>query len=200
MKYITYSHRYAENIFLYQEDFKTEYLEILNVLNDISDSDIIQKFESNPRQNIKSISAPINDLIKERLTLVGWKAESAIFNDPEYNNKRWRLDFAKNNISVEVAFNHGEAIAWNLVKPVLASELNHVKKDIQTYAGIIICATEKMARAGNFDNAVGTYEKFKRYLIPMQNMLPTPILLIGLKEPDTFYIDEKTRKVILRKK
>ena len=30
--------------------------------------------------------------------------------------RRWRLDFAKESISLEVAFNHGEAIAWNLLK------------------------------------------------------------------------------------
>ena len=43
--------------------------------------------------------------------------------------KAWRLDFAKGTISVEVAFNHGEATAWNFMKPTLASEVNHVEKE-----------------------------------------------------------------------
>lgn len=106
-------------------------------------------------------------------------------------------NFAKDEISVEVAFNHGEAIAWNLIKPVLASELNHIEKDIQTSAGIIICATEEMKTAGNFDGAVGTYEKFIRYLIPMQDMLPTPILLIGLKKPDSFIVDKHSKQTVM---
>jgi hypothetical protein len=42
--------------------------------------------------------------------------------DPNYNDTRvWRLDFARESMSVEVSFNHGEALAWNLLKPVLAS-------------------------------------------------------------------------------
>ena len=47
---------------------------------------------------------------------------------------RWYLDFAKEPISIEVAFNSQmrEATAHNLIKPLLASQLNHVEKDIQT--------------------------------------------------------------------
>jgi hypothetical protein len=36
---------------------------------------------------------------------------------------------------------------------VLASELNHVEKAIQTRAGILICATYEMKSAGGFDGA-----------------------------------------------
>ncbi len=70
------------------------------------------------------------------------------------------MDFAKEDISIEVAFKHSEAIAWNLIKPVLASELNHVPKAIQTKVGVIISATKTMKKAGGFDSAVGNYEKF----------------------------------------
>ena len=54
------------------------------------------------------------------------------------SDKTLRLDFAKNDISIEVGFNHGEAIAWNFIKPTLAGELNHVEKAIQTKICIII--------------------------------------------------------------
>jgi len=99
------------------------------------------------------------------------------------------LDFAKDNaISIEVAFNHGEAIAWNLLKPVLASELNHVKKALQTKVGVIIVATDDMKEAGGFDSAVGSYEKVIRYLKPFNNFLTVPMVIIGLKKPKTFKI------------
>lgn len=197
MNYVTYEHRHALTLFEHENRYIPLYNEIKQVLDGISDEDIIEKFNENSRNNIKSLSQPINNLLKERLTAIGWQAESAIFNDPNYTQTRWRLDFAKDEISVEVAFNHGEAIAWNLIKPVLASELNHIEKDIQTSAGIIICATEEMKTAGNFDGAVGTYEKFIRYLIPMQNMLPTPILLIGLKKPDSFIVDKHSKQIVM---
>ena len=201
MRYIMHEHRHAHNLFTTDPDFSPLYQEIINVLNGITDADIIAEYNANNRENKKSLSEPINALIRSRLRVLGWEAESSIFSDPAYaearDNKRWRLDFAKDRIAVEVAFNHGEAIAWNLIKPVLASELNHVAKDIQTSAGIIICATNAMKRAGNFDSAVGSYEKFLRYLLPLQNMLPTPMLVIGLEPPESFHIDSNTRQIVM---
>jgi len=101
---------------------------------------------------------------------------------------RFRLDFAKEAVSIEVAFNHGEAAAWNLLKPVLASELNHVRKAIQTQAGIIITATEGMKSAGGFDSAVGTYEKYVEYLRPLNDILSVPLAIIGLEAPRGFKV------------
>ena len=37
-------------------------------------------------------------------------------------------------------FNHG-ATAWNLMKPVIASEINHVEQEFQTEIGIVIVAS-----------------------------------------------------------
>jgi hypothetical protein len=106
------------------------------------------------------------------------------------------LDFAKNNISVEVAFNHQEATAHNILKPVLASELNHVKKEVQTKMGVIIVATKEMKKAGNFDGAIGTYESFQEYFKPYNNIITTPIVLIGIKAPSSFIIDEETKSKV----
>jgi hypothetical protein len=92
---------------------------------------------------------------------------------------------------VEVAFNHGEATAWNLLKPVLASELNHVQKAIQTQAGVIITCTEALKAEGGFDSAVGTFEKFIDYLKPLGSVLTVPILLIGLGPFDSFRIQHR---------
>ena len=202
MRYITHDHRHAQNLFETDTGFIPLYNEVVEVITSISDEDLIQNYQISVRENKKSLSETINKLIKEKLTARGWTAESAIFSDPSYANgkdkKRWRVDFAKDEITIEVAFNHGEAIAWNLIKPVLASELNHVAKEIQSSAGIIICATDSMKKAGNFDSAVGSYEKILRYLMPLQNMLTTPIQIIGLLPPDSFYIDKDTKQVVIK--
>ena len=200
MQFVTHDHRHAQNLFESDPRYISLYQEVVGVLTGISDNDMMQNYEANMRENKKSLSETINHIIKEHLVALGWIPESAIFSDPAYANardrKRWRLDFVKDQISVEVAFNHGEAIAWNLIKPVLASELNHVTKEIQTSAGILICATDEMKKAGNFDGAVGSYEKFLRYLLPLQNMLVTPILIIGLQAPCTFHIDKATKQIV----
>jgi hypothetical protein len=186
MEYVAHSFRHAEAI-LSQPDFRPLMEELSVAIHSISDDDIIASFHStaNPA---KSISRDINGLLRERLKVSGWASESPIFQNEEFDGMRWRLDFAKERISVEVAFNHAEAIAWNLIKPVLASELNHVQKAIQTEIGVIICATAELKSAGGFDNAVGEYETFLRYLIPLQDLLTVPLLIIGLKAPRTFKV------------
>ena len=168
-------------------EFQCLWGEITSTLDNISDNDIIDYY-NRYCANSMSISKAINNIIKERLIQLGWNAESPIFQEGEYSSKRWRLDFAKETVSIEVAFNHGEAIAWNLLKPVLASELNHVEKAIQTKAGIVITATENMKVSGGFDNACGEYEKVLRYLTPLNNILTVPMVIIGLEAPTTFKV------------
>jgi hypothetical protein len=188
MDFVTHSHQHADAV-LRDPAKKVVVDELLGVIREISDQDLINHFESGKPS--KSISKTINDLLKERLIPLGWAPESPIFQATGYRDKRWRLDFAKAPISVEVAFNHGEAIAWNLMKPVLASRLNHVTKAIQTEVGVVVCATKAMKSAGNFDGAVGEFEKFERYLNPLQEVLTAPILLVGLNAPESFHIDQR---------
>lgn len=206
MEYICHSHRHGLTLFENAEPFATLWGEIGDAITEISEERIIERFDESARVS-KSISAVVNSLLHEGLVARGWDAESAIFADQAYSvrrESRWRLDFAKGEVSVEVAFNHGEAAAWNLLKPVLASELNHVRKAIQTRAGVIITATEEMKIAGGFDSAVGTYEKYVQYLRPLNNVLTVPILVIGLLAPRTFEIahfegDGKKRGTIRRR-
>ncbi len=201
MKHTLYYHRHADQIVKSDLKFKDDYNELIAVIDSISDNDLIEAFSirKTERPNIKSLSEPINHILKERLILKGWIPESPIFYDKVYRTlKKWRLDFVKNNIALEVAFNHGEAIAHNIMKPVLSSELNHVEKDIQTGMGVIICATNDLKKAGNFDGAVGSFEKFIEYFKPYQNLLPTSIVLIGLNSPSTFFIDKDSKEIVYK--
>lgn len=194
MQYKIHSFRHAEEIFTVNDDFKYLWNEVKGVLDNITDEDIINEFNKEKRK-AKSISEAINKLIDKRLVEKKWNSQSHIFADPEYSDNKgtWRLDFAKDTIAIEVAFNHGGNVSWNLIKPVLSSELNHVKKAIQTQAGIIICATDEMKKAGGFDAAVGSYEKYVEYLKPLNNFLTTPMIIIGLEPPETFKIVHETK-------
>jgi hypothetical protein len=183
MNFVIHSHRYAEE--LLDRNWRTQWEEVKSIISSVSDDELIVEFGTN-RGATKSLSAAINAVLKRKLEGAGWDSESPIFQ--EADSERWRLDFAKQDISIEVAFNHGEAVAWNLLKPVLASELNHVRKAIQTKVGIIIFATDELKEKGGFDSAVGTFEKAKRYLRPLNNILSVPIAVIGLLAPSSFYI------------
>lgn len=203
MNYVYFSFRNAETIFNNDSRYKELWTQVLDVLDNISDDDLIYSFLGSTRTSKKSISDDINKLIDERLVSKGWNRQSPIFNDSKYravsHGRSWTLDFAKGEISIEVAFNHGEATAWNLIKPVLAGELNHVQKAIQTSAGILITATDDMKAAGNFDGATGSYEKFLQYLDPFRNILTIPIIIIGLTPPESFFIDHSTRNIVRQK-
>jgi hypothetical protein len=182
------------------EKYKTLWFEITSVIESITDDDIMREFNDNAARGNKqkSISIVLNSLLKERFEAVGWAPESFIFADGEYKSSNWRLDFAKEDISVEVGFNHGEAVAWNLIKPVIASELNHVQKSIQTSAGVVIAATEDLKLAGGFDSAVGSFEKYVQYLKPLQQILSVPMVIVGLEMPSSFrieHVSEGSRKV-----
>lgn len=193
MEFLCHSHRFGER--LLKEEYSSLQAEIFGVIGAITDDEIIQRHEEFHIHQ-KSISMALNDLFKSRFTGLGWRAESPIFQDPEYSSGRekvWRLDFAKEAVSIEVAYNHGEALAWNLLKPVLASELNHVEKAIQTDLGVIILATEELKEAGGFDGAVGTYEKAIRYLQPLRAQLTVPLVLIGLQAPTSFTMEQTKR-------
>ncbi|GAB5604171.1 BglII/BstYI family type II restriction endonuclease [Sideroxyarcus sp. TK5] len=188
MKYQTYSHRHALDLLANNPAYQAEWLSLKSVLDGLSDEKIIDYFQRFSEGKSKSISAAINKALKDDLMLEGWREESPIFQDTNYQGNSWRLDFAKGMVAVEVAFNHGEAVAWNLIKPNLSGELNHVQKAIQTEIGIVITATESLREAGGFDSAVGTYEKFLTYLKPMRQMLTVPMLIIGLEAPESFYL------------
>lgn len=186
MRFQLHPHRHADSVIA---DIDSEGLwgEFTSALTGIDDADLIARHQSEYSGKM-SLSYAINSLIHDRLTGLGWRAEAPIFQDTSYQGERWRLDFAKGVFSVEVAFNHGEAAAWNLLKPVLASELNHVQKAIQTRVGIVVTATEALKDAGAFDSSVGSFEKYQTYLKPLQSVLSAPIVLVGLQPPDSFVV------------
>lgn len=205
MRFIEYSHRHADAIIANDPALRERYEQFTNALRNMTDEDLIADFLAKKAEyaargtSFKSMTPSINSMLKERmLAIQGWQAEVDIFNDTTgvIGNTEWRLDFACDNaFCVEVAFNHGEAIAWNLLKPVLSCELNHVEKAVQGQLGIYVCATDNMKIAANIDSASGSFEKVLRYLPPMMNQLTIPMMIIGLEPFETFKINESAEVI-----
>lgn len=200
-----YEHNDALAFINGSRELKARYDELCMVLREITDDMIIEEFNRHRHKGIKSISDAINKLIDDGLTVKGWDRQSPIFNAPDlytHGSTRWTLDFSCDNaLAVEVAFNHGEAAAWNLIKPTLSSSINgNIQKKTNTKVGIIICATAEMKKKGNFDGAVGDYDKYIRYLLPLYAMLQKPLVIIGLEPPEKFeIIEEKRRNQVVRR-
>jgi hypothetical protein len=210
MDFITHSYRHGIEVIRSNKGLTALWQELTGVIESISDLDIVATFESGSRK-AKSISDAINDLVDERLVQAGWRRQSRIFKDQDtYKGTTWTLDFSKNTessdgtqsgMAVEVVFNHGEAIAWNLIKLSLAAEMNHVRKetDISRGVGVYVCATDSMKTAGGFDGAVGEYEKVLKYLDPLSQVIVTPLIVVGLTAPKGFKVehdkDPSTKKL-----
>jgi hypothetical protein len=210
MEYEVHSHRHALELLETVPEYKVLWAEVIQAIESVDDEAVIGHFKSNfEGKAVKSISRSINTLLDNALSAMDWKSQSQIFSESEYGDHAWRLDFAKSfdvsdveavgtadsksGISIEVAFNHQGNISWNLIKPVIASEINHVPKAIQTSLGIVIAATEDLKAMGGFDSAVGTYENYISNLLPLRNLLTVPIAVVGLKAFTTFKVlHEKT--------
>ncbi len=185
---VSHSHRFGYELFQAIDDYRLLWSEIDEVITSITDDELAEDFLSQQKRSEgKSISRVINKSLKSRLVAQGWNSESRLFQDEEFGSA-WALDFAKNHVSVEVGFNHGTDAAWNVLKPNLASELNHIEKDVQTDLGVVITADPELKKAGGFDNAVGTSETYKKILLAMQQVVTVPLVIIGLKPPRKFQI------------
>lgn len=212
------------------QDVKDEFFEIIDIIKSITDNDLKIGFNErkygsanvserifnekrDKRKDIKSLSEPINFIFKDRMIEKGWKAESPIFYDEVYREgkgtKKWKLDFAKKHISVEVAFNNSGSIAHNIMKPVLACQPNHVQKAINTKIGVIITAAEESIATtprlkneeihAGFDSGCGRTNKFLKFLKPYHFVVTEPLIFIGLMPQKSFKIlqerDENGKKI-----
>jgi hypothetical protein len=200
MKYRIEYHRGAKSI-VNEPNLSEDYAEILSSISEIDEHQILEFFlnqkkeerELGKKNYKKSVSDALNHHLRLNLLSKGWQKEAKIFKSADYEIGAWRLDFAKNDICIEVAFNHGEAIAHNILKPVLSSEESSLDKEYETQIGIIITATKELKKSGNFDSATGTFDDFIEYFHPYSFFIRCPMIIIGLEGLETFYIDKKTK-------
>jgi hypothetical protein len=174
------------------------YKDLKEAVSRLDEDSIVDYFQSSKRR-AKSISEAINVLLDKELIDRGWSRQVKIFKGADYENKTWTLDFAKKSqeidghafgIPVEVVFNHGEAIAWNLIKLSLATENNvRTELDFDEAVSVYICATSALKDLGGFDGAIGEFEKVLKYLKPLDQKILKPLVIIGLKAPVSFYIE-----------
>lgn len=81
MDYEIESFRNAEVIFENDDKYFNLWQDVKNVLNEISDEDIIKSFKNSTRKSKKSISDDLNKLIDKGLVKKGWNRQSPIFKE-----------------------------------------------------------------------------------------------------------------------
>ena len=205
-----YSFRFAEDILNSVPSLKILWTEVLDCIESITDDDIRNRhLEIQKQESTKSLSKAINQLLDEKFKQYGWQDQSGIFSTPEFQKdgagSTWTLDFSKatklasgetSGIAIEVAFNHAEAAAWNLTKPMLAAEVNDVRvqTNIGEGIGVVIVASAELKRNGAFDGAIGDFVRYTRTLKAMRSTLTVPIMLLGLGAPKNFRVQAREQK------
>jgi hypothetical protein len=163
---------------------------IFSNLSSITSDEVVNEFSSN--RNLKSISKPLNSIISDRFIKSNWIPEKPILssnvNLSLSYSKRWTLDFYKNRIGLEVAFDHNVGIAWNLTKLFMAANENEFEKAIDIKLGVLITADNQLKTKGGFDGSIGTFEQYVEYSKVFESIYKMRILIIGLSAPNDFWI------------
>jgi len=122
-----------------------------------------------------AVNATFDELLPE---VNGWTHQPRLFRSREL--EKWKMDFLRQGIGIEVSFNHAEAIPWQFTRLNVAGESERVLPAAQIDVGVVICATRSFKTWARMDSSVGTFDTFKAWLREMRPILPVPILLIGL--------------------
>jgi hypothetical protein len=152
----------------------------------ISRDDILAKHRSiSAKRTIAPAGAQtaVNAVIKEQLTNgLGWAHRPYLFQYQERNDQgKWRLDFIKEGIGVDVSFNHVEAMAWTLMRMSVAMKSRDVKPSSRLEAGVAVFPTRAFKAWGKMDGAVGVYEQAILWLKIIEPLIEVPpVVLIGI--------------------
>ena len=179
MEFSTHDFRHAREIL----ENRDSWSELALAARSISRDDILQMhgaFEGEGKRSPAGGQTAINRLFRERLAPSGWIEEPRLFPANEEALRKWKIDFIKARIGVEVSFNHAEAVPWTFTRLNIAGESDKVLSEHRIDVGVAFFATETLKRWARMDSAVGTFELAKAWLEMMRPIMPIPILVVGL--------------------
>ena len=179
MKCKKYAHRYADIILNSEYTIKNEIDDVLDRLTfdniELKSREINQEKINAGKKVQKGKQPAINSLLKELFIEKGWEAEKKVFNDSDNDLV---IDFWKNKIGIDVAFNHRSFIGGDLLKLQAGAEIKNMIN-----IGIYVCCTNNFLKhISNDHSSIVSFERVKWYLENFYSVLTVPILLVGFEE------------------
>ena len=179
MKCKKYAHRYADIILNSEYTIKNEIDDVLDRLTfdniELKSREINQEKINAGKKVQKGKQPAINSLIKELFIEKGWEAEKKVFNDSDNDLV---IDFWKNKIGIDVAFNHRSFIGGDLLRLQAGAEIKNMIN-----IGIYVCGTKNFLKhISNDHSSIVSFERVKWYLENFYSVLTVPILLVGFEE------------------
>ncbi len=191
MKHIDFSFRLAHQIL----EHRPAWAELRREVEAIEREEVVSEHESMQRKPAGGQSA-LNRVFEKRLIPLGWQGQPFLFAASDDSARRWKMDFIKDRIGIEVAFNHAEATPWIFTRLNLAGESSRTQESSRVEVGVAFYATERLKKWANMDSAVGTFELACDWLELMRPIMPIPVMVVGLDSEgwDAAYVFRGTRK------
>jgi hypothetical protein len=180
LKYITYSHRFADIILNSDYSIKQELESVIQAINfnDLSRryQEDNKQLKANGKKEKIGMQASLNSIFREKFLEKEWEKEKNVFNNKDNDLV---IDFWKRKVGVDVAFNHRSFIGGDLLRLQAAGEVKNVIN-----VGIYICAIKDFIKIISPKDAASmvNFERVKWYLENFYPVLTVPIWLIGLSE------------------
>lgn len=177
-----------------ERSYATIWQEFQDQLASISSKDIadfhrglVRRAVDRQRRPQAGAQTAINQLIDARLRAASWRAQPPLYVGGDKRGHElagWKMDFKKDKVGVEIAFNHQEAIPWIFTRLNLAGESPEVLDDAKIKVGVAAFAAKSLKTWGRMDAAVGTFSQAKLWLEKMKPVMPVPIVVVGLHAAD----------------
>ena len=121
-------------------------------LGDVLDSQ--QSFGVEGKRVPAGGQSAINRVFRNQLLPLGWRSEPRLFAATDQGLRKWKMDFIKDGIGVEVSFNHAEAIPWTFTRLNIAGESERVVEESRIDVGVAFFAMESLKTWSKMDSAV----------------------------------------------
>lgn len=173
---------------LEHRDFRTQWGEVLACVEGITMDDALSTHLGLSRARLEigknppvGLQTSLNELIRQSLEDVyGWEGQPKLFRSDAEGLADWTMDFIKDGIGIEVAFNHESYFPWIFTRLNVAGESTQVVAEHKVKVGITICSRVDAKKWGKMDPSVGVFEKVSLWLEVMRPILPIPMALVGL--------------------
>lgn len=173
-----------------------EFHELMSVIGGIRQADIVAVQVGALKGKPVGAQKALNHLFKERLgQLTGWLDQVLLFPTPAWASKNnepppahaypdRRIDFMKNHLGVEIAFNNESYLERILFRLNVASEADAIIPAHVVHGGVIVVASEAVKRWGSMDPSVATFEGSASSLELVRTSFSVPLVLLGLFPDD----------------
>lgn len=162
-----------------------------SALNGIYWKDILSLHARKYSQNL-SISKALSESLDKALIKVGSLRKVRIFSDGSNSSKPFVIEHKLNTLAIDFSFGHYQNIVWKLARLAVSVGANINEKESHCKVGILILPESELRKVGNFDSD-STWERALDYIKYMGHQWPVPILLMGLKNPDIFVLQDNEK-------